>query len=435
MSDQLATTGETSTASWTTRHAVDIAFGAVVLFSVLYWLRLTRHSWFFADDWTMAYQLRQPKGIIEPYNSHLSVNILLLYRVLLGVFGFSDYTPFRLAGILSFAAVGSATFITARERVGAPVAALMGLLLLWVRGMSLEPGGLNHSLALAGAIVCAYGLTGVGRRRDAITAAGLVFALGSTGAGVAVIAAAIVHSICSRATRTRWVAVLVPSALWLAWYEFVAPRDPYALPMSRRLVARAFEELARSFRFIALGNGAVGWLLLALFVVYAGWRLRQGTAAAANVAAWTTALVVWWVGLMRSRSFAMNPPAFRYEFLSIGFLFLAVLPGTPVDRSSPIRLQNARQALLAASAIPVVVLLLALAVRPDLRAFANQQRGYGRISRCQVAYVRAKGSTVPDSTSFRLGLGYLDAGQVRATLRAFGEPDVAASGPCPGVPR
>src|SRR5690606_17852700 len=76
---------------------VAATFGLIVVATAAYFLRITGGSWFFVDEWSMALQLERPGGIIEPYNGHLSVSILSLYRVLLELFGFS-YLPYRGAG-------------------------------------------------------------------------------------------------------------------------------------------------------------------------------------------------------------------------------------------------------------------------------------------------------------------------------------------------
>ena len=225
--------GEQSRGSWfarrpVTRHVVpassgfglaaDVGFGAVALVSACYLMYVGRDSWFFADEWLMAEQVRFPSGLVKPYNGHLSVLILGLYRGLLEVFGFGDYTPYRLAGVVSFVAVSVAMYVVMRREVGAVAAVVSGVLLLWPAGLTVEPGGLNHSLAAVGAIVCAYGLNGSGRRRDLLVTGGLSFALLSTGGGVAVMAATLVHCIVTRPPWRRWILVAVPSLLWIAWY-------------------------------------------------------------------------------------------------------------------------------------------------------------------------------------------------------------------------
>ena len=405
--------------------AVAFAFGLVVIASAAYFIRVTRDSWFAADEWAMAVQVERTQDIVDPYNGHLSITILSLYRVLLDVFGFSTHLPYQVAGIVSLVAVPAAMFLISRGRVGAPIAALMGLLLLWSRGMTLEPGGLNHSLALLGAIVCGYALAGRGSRRDVLVAVGLVVALGSAGGGVAVATAAVVHSICSRASRERWLAVVLPSAAWVAWWVVVVPPDDKAIaalrPSVPELAEGAVRHAAASFRYLALGNHVLGGVLLAIFVAYAAWRLRQGLDAAANVLSWSAALLLWWFGLMWSRWLLIEPvPAFRYEFVSVGFILLAVLPTGRLPLPTWASASTRRTAVLATTGVLLVAGVLVLAVRPDVEEFARRSAAIGRLTRGQAAVAVDPAATLPSGEPLGFPFANLTVDQVRHLLDTYG---------------
>jgi hypothetical protein len=418
--------------TWLATHAVDIAFGLVVLATAAYFLRVTRESWFFADEWAMADQVRRTQDIADPYNGHLSVTILSLYRVLLELFGFTTHLPYRIAGIISLIAVPVAMYLVARRRVGAPAAAAMGLILLWFRGISLEPGGLNHSLSLLGAIVCGWALAGRGRRRDAVVAASLAFALASSGGGVAVAVAAVVHSLCSRATRWRWLAVLLPSAAWLTWWTVFVPPDSEEVQRLRPgvldLAEDAVRNAAESFRFLALGNRVAGGILLALFIVHAVWRVRQGLGAAANVLAWTAALLFWWFGLFWSRWLLIgDPPAFRYEWVSAGFIFLAVLPPRPVTLPSWAAASTRKGSIVATAGVLLMAAALVHSVRPDVREFADFSSATGRLTRGQAAVVLDPRAALPDGTQLGFSFANMGVGRFRGVLNAYGMSDGRAS--------
>jgi hypothetical protein len=405
-------------------HAVPIVFGLVVLASAVYFVRITRDSWFFSDEWAMARQVTRVQDIVDPYNGHLSITILGIYRGLLEVFGFTTHLPYTIAGIVSLVAVPVAMFLVARPRVGAPAAATMGLILLWFRHISLEPGGLNHSLSLLGAIVCAYGLAERGRRSDLVVASSLGFALASSGGGVAVAVAALLHSLCTRANRPRWLAVLLPSAAWFLWWVVLVPPDPEALQELRPgvldLARDAVRHAAESFRFLALGNRVAGGVLLAIFLAYAVWQIRRGLVAASNVLAWTAGLLFWWFGIMWSRWFFIGDvPAFRYEWVSAGFIMLAILPSerlSPSDWASP---STRRGALAAAAGVLVVAALLVHSVRPDARDFARTHTFLGRQARGQAAVV-LEPDAVPAGTTFGFNFVDLNAAEVRKLLTSYG---------------
>ena len=393
--------------------------------SAAYFLRITRASWFYADEWAMAVQVMRTQDVFDPYNGHLSITILGLYRGLLELFGFATHLPYRIAGIVSFVAVPVAMFVVARRRVGAPIAAIMGLLLLWFRDISLEPGGLNHSLALLGAIVCGHGLVGRGRRSDGLVAAGLSFALCSAGGGVAVAVAAMVHSLCARATRGRWLAVLLPSAAWLVWWLVLVPPDSEEVQELRpgvlELAEDAVRHAAASFRYLALGNRVVGAVLLAMFIAYAAWRVRQGLTAAANVLAWTAGLLFWWFGLMWTRWLLIGAtPAFRYVWVSAGFILLAVLPTGRVTVPSWASASTRKGAVLGATAVLLVAAFLAHAVRPDAQQAGRTAAAYGRVTRGQAAVILDPNAAIRDGVKLGFSLGSLTARQLRELRHTYG---------------
>ncbi|MGH9227201.1 MAG: hypothetical protein ACRD07_00460 [Acidimicrobiales bacterium] len=406
-------------------HGVTIAFGLVVVASAGYFVRITRASWFYADEWAMAVQVARVQDIVDPYNGHLSITILGLYRVLLEVFGFTTHLPYRIAGIVSLVAVPVAMFLVARRRVGAPAAAIMGLLLLWFRGISLEPGALNHSLSLLGAVVCGYALVGRGRRDDALVAASLAFALASSGGGVAVVVAAVVHSLCARATLTRWLAVLLPTGAWLVWWLVFVPPDSEAVQALRPgvldLAEDAVRHAAASFKYLALGNRVAGGVLLVMFIAHAGWRVRRGLAAAANVLAWSAALLFWWFGLVWSRWLLIEAtPGFRYQWVSAGYVLLAVLPAGHGTLPRWASASTRRGALLGSAGVLLVAAALTHSVRPDVRDFARTHAAYGRINRGQAAVAAEPNAGLSDDVTFGFNLGRLTAGQLRQLLDNYG---------------
>lgn len=428
--------GTTSRASWV---GADLLFGAAVLATVVGAMVVGRGTWFFADEWAMAEQVREPAGLFRQYNGHLSILILGLYRVLLELFGFGSYTPYRLAGVLSFVSVAVAAYVVFRREAGAVVAAIVGALLLWPRGISLEPGGLNHSLSALGAVICAYGLNATGRRRDLVAAGGLAFALASAGGGVAVLAAALVHTALTRARWQRWVAVAVPSVAWIIWYLVAVPADNELVRQSRpgkvTILRLAVENAFESFSTLAFGN-RVGGVLVALGVaVVLVARLRVGLAAAAGTLAWLAGLGAWWLGLTWSRWLLLDFPTFRYDFVSMVLILLALLPprlpdGASVslgalgrwrDDTGVARLLAHRGA--APLAFLVAAAVLAPSFRGDLTAWGDEYRPLGEVAEAKVITIGFGDGAVPDDAMRNFNLGSLSAGQLRTLMEVYRPPD------------
>ena len=153
-------------ATWLADHAIVLTLAVAAVTSVVVWYRTTYLAWFFSDEWKIINQVQSVKGIFQPYNSHLSISILAIYRALIELFGFTTYTPFRLVGFSAFIAVAFALFGVVRRQVGLLPAAFVCAWFLAPFNLSLEPGGMNHPLAVLGAVSCAHGLNGRGRRRD-----------------------------------------------------------------------------------------------------------------------------------------------------------------------------------------------------------------------------------------------------------------------------
>jgi hypothetical protein len=361
-------------------HAVDGAFGLLVAGCVLYLLSITWGFFYWADDLRLINQSGSWHGLIEPYNGHMSVLILSVYRVSAELFHLS-FTPFIFVGVLSLVAVPVSYFITTRRQLGPPLAAILAMPLLWYDGMLVRAANLNHLMALVGGMFAAAALNR-GRRADGVLAAALVFSLCSAAGGVVVAGACLVHNALTRASLRRWLAVLVPLALWACWWFLVAGASSrssrhllsvgQAAGMVRGLCFSPFSQAAFGIRPLAA-------VLLAAFFLYGAVQLRRGLAAGANFVAWSSAMVLWAVALVQNRGSVGNAHAFRYTYLSLGFALLAVVPSRPVRWPEQLRLTNRRRWLATAA---VVVLVFggarALYVRGELRDFAKRQTQLGR---------------------------------------------------------
>jgi hypothetical protein len=413
------------TASWLAAHPVEVAFGLLVVIAFAYALRITGHSYFWADDFPVIRQGGSAAGLLDPYNNALSLVSVLSDHVLVEVFGF-HHSPFQVLGLLGLFAVPSAYFLTTRRQFGAVLAALLAFPLLWYgRSISLYPGEFNHNLALTGAIVCAAALNR-GKRADWVLAAALTLSLCSAGGGVAALAACIVHNLCTRPHVRRWLAVLGPGLLYLIWWLHYVGRTtdlgPYAVSTSQTLLL--VRDLAYSaFDATALGNGVIAMGLVAAFAAYAIWALSKGLKNGANVLAWSIGVVAWGVGLANSRGVLASAGVFRYRFTSLGLVLLAVVPRRPIVWPARFSIDSDRRVAIAVAGIVLLVgSLRALAVRSDMQAFATQQTAFGRVTRGQSLVIGLGPSVIPDAARPGFNFGGLSAGKVRALFARYGAP-------------
>jgi hypothetical protein len=404
-------------------RSIDITFGVIAAawLGFVVWL-----SWdfsFWSDDLFLIDQAGTWRGMVEPYNDHLSLVILGIYRAAVEIGGFS-YTPFVVLGPLCLVAVPVTYYVTTRDRSGPVVAAVLAMPLLWFGGVNLRASSLNHYLVLVAAFVAAAALDR-GRRADWVLAGALGFAVCSAGGGAVVAGACLLHNALARPHLRRWVVVLVPVVTWGLWRVAFADgvREPLAKP-----TAGEGAELVRDFMVAPFYDGALDLLPLAVvlgagFVAVGVVRLRGGLAQGASFLAWSAASIAWAIGLIQSRGLAADPGQFRYAYLSMGFALLAVVPR---ERASG-RLAVQRPAF--AALVLAVALARAVIVVDDMRTFAEGNGLRGREAEASMLVLALGPEVIPDDApiSFYGVLGrHGTAGELRALMDRYGSPEVRA---------
>lgn len=198
------------------------ALGLTVLASGVLLYHLTRGSSFWGDDWVWITTRRANTvhNYLSPYDGHLSVLPLVIYRVMFAAFGIDSYAPYRALVIVLSLVVGLLVFEYARPRVGPFLAMLVTALVLFV-----GPGWQDTMWTFQIGWELALGL-GIGalimldrRTRAAdIAACVLTFAsICSTSFGVAF---AVGIAVDVALTRRRWRAAWIPGiplALYAIW--------------------------------------------------------------------------------------------------------------------------------------------------------------------------------------------------------------------------
>lgn len=416
---------------WLTAHAVDVAFGLLAVGWLLYVLRITGELYFWSDELRLIEQAGSWGGLIEPYNGALSLVSLSIYRASAELSDLS-YTPFMIAGALSLVAVPVSYYLTTRRQLGPPLAAILAMSLLWYDGMSLRPAGLNHFLALVGGIFCAAALNR-GRRADGVLAAALVLSLCSAGGALVVAGACLMHNVLVRPPLRRWLAVLVPSALWACWWVLIADATSPAAreQLTVGQAARVVRDLCYSpFDHAAFGIRPLAAFLLAAFLLHGAMQLRRGLAGGANFLAWSGAMVLWALALVRSRGSFADVHTFRYAYVSLGFALLALVPRQPIRWPEPVALTNRRWLAVAAVIVLVFGGMSGLAVRDGLQEFARRNAELGREAEGTMLVLGLGPDVIPDRrpiTFFGFHNPHGSAGQVRALVERYGSPLDATS--------
>jgi hypothetical protein len=336
----------------------DWAAAGVLVVTAWWYVRVSRSQTFVFDDWSVAARPASLGDLLEPHNGHLSVVPLAIYRVLLEAFGLETYTPYRLLGIGSLLALGVALFLFARSRVGAPLALVVAVSVLWLPTMNLTPFLANFHLALVCAVVCAAAMPSRDPRSDVAVGVALLIALATSGVGVAIATACAVHAALSRLRPSRWIAVGIPSLLWLFWWRTLGdqPRvaDGRSIPS---MVGEVFEGAFGSFGALTGGWWLGGLVLIAGWMILLAYRMSRDRASAFTQLAWAAGLVVWWAGLVWSRPGAADSNnTGRYEYVGAVLILLSAMPAVHPAwlRTTTARWRMTAAALLVVGAIVVV---------------------------------------------------------------------------------
>lgn len=407
-----------------THLGVDLAIVGFAAASLALLMQLGSREWFYLDDWRLSLQARQWSGLVQPYNGHLSIVPVLIYKTLLTWFGFSTYKPLQFVGLGSYVLVAVVLYFTTRRRIGTPAAAAAAMLVLWAPGVHLNVPSLNHYLALIGGIGCAWLLVKPATRSNSWWIFGLLTAsLCSADGGLAVGAACIVYAACTRAPWHRWVAGVIPVVAWATWWVvFALPNSSrsaqHRIGMGARMWA-TIDNFGRSFQSLGDGNKVLGLLIGLAFAARAVHLLRRGPAAAANLLAWSAAFVVWWVGVVWMRGSLAAYGQFRYTFFAMVLLLLAVMPISPIHVKMR-WLPESRQVTAAFAIVIVLGPLLAAIQFPHVRANGRYMNVAGDQARVQASQAMVSPKLLTDH--HRMGLWFygVDAGQVRALGHAWG---------------
>ena len=201
----------------------DWAFIALLGLAAVVVILETRGMSFFGDDWDFVVDRRglAPPTLLRPHGPHLVVIPILVYKVLLQVFGGGSYLPFRLLAAFDLVVTALVLGIACRDRWGrwwglAPVVLLVtlgaaGVSTLW----SFQDG---YALAMAFGLLALVALDRGGRWADATACVSLVLSLGSGSQGVGfVVGVAFMIVLGGDWLRRSWV-VLFPALLYVLWY-------------------------------------------------------------------------------------------------------------------------------------------------------------------------------------------------------------------------
>jgi hypothetical protein len=302
-------------------------------------LHLTRGTTLWFDDWNWAlYRRSGLDWLLRPYNEHLSLVPILVYRALFALAGIRSYEPYRVLITAGQLVCGTLVFWYARRRVGEYPALLAAVVILF-----LGPGWQNFlwpfqiawliSLATGiGALLALDRDDGLG---DGLTCALLLISLASSSVGVAITLGALAEIAWTRRSwRDAWI-VAVPLGLYAIWalaYQGAGTSTNNVLAawsfVFDSAAASLSAPLGLSGQTITDQTGTVltyGAPLLVAVGLVMLWRWRGAGPWSPRAVSLAVILAAFWVLTAVGRANVSSPFASRYLYVdSVLALLLAV---------------------------------------------------------------------------------------------------------------
>lgn len=397
-----------------------------VVVSALLIYHLTRGSSFSTDDWIWIDTRRADSvhSFLAPYNGHLSLVPIAIYRLMFAVFGIADFAPYRVLLLVVASATGWVIFDYARRRVGEFCALLVATLLLFLGpGWNdiMQPFQIAWLIAVAAGILA---LSLLDRRRSwADTAACLLIliSISSTSVGVAfAIGAAVDIALTRRRWRDAWI-VALPLLLYLIWALHYHPTDLQfsaitSFPLN--LVQTPAAALAGLLGLSGVTPTDVTGQALTFGVpllVVAGAVVIIRTRTAWD---WTrflvlaVALVAFTLMITLARSF-QSPFVSRYMYVTC---VLTALLAVELARGAPVSLR-------AQPALALLTLIAVVANIDVLRSGGSYLRQIGTLADATLGAVELdRGRVAPDTPVPVYPLGTITAGRYFMAASALGTP-------------
>lgn len=292
---------------------------------------------FFADEWAVI----EGRGLdldsfLQPFNEHWLGTTILVYRLMLSVFGLGSYVPFLALLIALHILVASEVFVLVRRSAG-PLAGLAAGVVVLLFGSGFENLFWAMQIGFVGAAALGFGamllLEATPSRARAIAATGLLtVAVTTSGMGLVFVAAVGLEILVDRTRRRLMFAAVVPAAIYVAWYlalgrtGLATARNPFT-----------FEALSQVPAFVIQGAGAaagaitglgpvMGLGLLVVLIGVAVARVVSGRGLSARTVGCLGGIVVLYVltGLVRAQLVVGAALYTRYTYLAGPLLMVAL---------------------------------------------------------------------------------------------------------------
>ncbi len=341
----------------------------------------TRGFSFNGDEWdyVVARQGMSAATLLRPHGPHLTVLPILIYKLLLALFGGGSYLPFRVMAAVDLVIVALALGVACRDRWGrwwglAPVLLLVTLgpgavTILW-------PFQVGYAIAVAAGFAALVALDRQRPYGDVIGCVALLVSLASGSQGIGFVVGAAVMIILQGSWRRRAWIVLVPAILYLLWYAaYGRQASETHLGLWGSALSYSFQALSATFEGI-VGLSSVAPTTGPLDITY-GVPIALAAVAAVAVGAWRgwRARPVFWgsaatlvvilvaASLSNYGAFLRPPTDPRYLSSDVALLLVCVCAALPRPR-------------LERGGIVVAAIVLAVVALTNLRQYGEQRAVY-----------------------------------------------------------
>ena len=309
------------------------------------------------DDWAFLLDRRgsSAAAFLDPYNNHIVLAPVSIYKGLLELFGMTSALPFQIVSTLVFLLSVVLLFVWVRRRVGGWLALLASLLILFLGAAWTEllfSFQINFFGSMAAGLGVLLALDRDDRKGDLIACALLVVATSFSELGVPFVIAAFVSVALGPSPRLRRLYVpLVPAALYGLWYlgwghTAESPATFHNFVHSPKFVFDSISQnLASLFGLATPLNGQTGptdgglsWgrILFVIAIPLAIWRLWRGDRPSRWL--WVVlalGLSYWFLTALNADPLRRTPTTGRYQYQGAVFVILILvesLRGVPIGR-------------------------------------------------------------------------------------------------------
>jgi hypothetical protein len=322
------------------RNAPALLLAAALVVAAAMTLVLTSQLTFLQDTWEYLMTRRDPsvEVLFHPHNEHLVLFPVLIEQGLLRLFGMSSATPEYV--VLTAFLVGTALllYIYVQRRVG-PWIALFATILVLCLGPAWEVLLWPFEISFVGPVF--FGLAMLlalereDRRGDALACICLIAALGFSGLGIPILAAAAVAVLLGG--RETWLrrayVVAIPAALFAVWYlkwghdssTHVTAHNVLHSPL---VVAEAMSVSVGSLFGVGVTpvGGSItalwGALILVALIALLGYRQRRKPGFSPGLWPIAAAAAAFWFLMAFNLAPGREATASRYQYGGVIFIVL-----------------------------------------------------------------------------------------------------------------